>query len=332
MQKEKNKQIDFKNILLSAWKIARKNKYLWQFGFVLTVASFFPNMMILVDDERREMLGVSNFFWLENFLTKNFFKNENVLAIFLVTALIFSLARIVFQGALIFSIEKEIEKKKNNFKIGLKKGKIYFWSLFFFSLISEGIIFLAFFVLFFPVAILVSKGSYVGGIFLGFSALLIFISLVGLIFFLKKFGYLYLVLGKLNIRESMELAYALFRKNFWQSLWMGLNIFFLSLISICVFFIFTGFLTIFFLGLSLFFGFIFGKVIEFFIFGTVVFLFLLAGFFSISFFQVFLQTAWILFFHEVAKTKKPEMLEVEMAKDFSEKTLPLINSEHIDNR
>ena len=242
MQKEKNKQIDFKNILLSAWKIARKNKYLWQFGFVLTVASFFSNMMILVDDGRREMLGIFNFFWLENFLTKNFFKNENVLAIFLVTALIFSLARIVFQGALIFSIEKEIEKKKNNFKIGLKKGKIYFWSLFFFSLISEGIIFLAFFVLFFPVAILVSKGSYVGGIFLGFSALLIFISLVGLIFFLKKFGYLYLVLGKLNIRESMELAYALFRKNFWQSLWMGLNIFFLSLISICVFFIFTGFL------------------------------------------------------------------------------------------
>lgn len=328
MQKEENKskKIDFKNIFFSAWKIVKKNKYLWRFGFLLALTSFFSNLTVLFDDKNRKMLSVFEFKWADIFLEKNFFENENVMMIFSIIVILALLSRIVFQGALIFSIGKEIENKKNNFIIGLKNGKKYFWSLLFFNLILEGIVFLSLLILAFPVVILISRGNFMGGIFLSFFALFIFLSLIILIFFLKKFGFVYLILGKVNIWSSMELAYTLFRKNFWQSLWMGMIICFLTLISIVGFLLILSFLTIFFLGLSLFFGFVFGKIIELYMFGIVASLFLLLGLFLMSFFQIFLQTVWILFFNEIGKTKKMKVFEVKTEKEFSEKPLPLINS------
>lgn len=311
LNSEKLKQIDFVKLIKESFVFAWRKKYLWWFGLFVSLGNF----IIFIPSKNPQKSPENEIAVLkDNLLLKEsytFFSAHPQLIVIGVSVLIF-LCIIFFllstfaRGALIKLINLELEEKKSNLKNGLIFGKKYFRKILALTLSAIFFLLIILIILTFPVVFLFLVKAYFTAFFLFVIALLIFFPLTFLVYFLIHLGCLYLVLGDLSLKAAIENAYALLQKNLAANLVMLC----LILVTDIIFFVTILFLflplalALFLIGLLLVFlfktlGFIIAIILAILTF-FLLFLTLLA------FYEVFRQTAWIKFFHAIAKPKSTE--------------------------
>lgn len=298
---------DYINILKQSWKITWNSRFLWWFGFFLALGSGGFNFPL--SGKNKEVDEEKFFQTFRSFLDNYWELVTAGLAILLILTVAVIILKTISRGGLIKSVSEITKGKESNFKAGFSEGKKYFWKLFFLGLVIFFFIFGIMLALFTPVIFLIYLKSYIWAAFLGIFAVLLIIVLGIIVSFIKEYARLYLVLSNLNIRNSLENGYLLFRKNILPSI-----IFSLLLVAIGII-----------VGLAILFSVIIIAAV-FFMLGLAFYLLLkwigvvmvaIPGILAIitvglavqSIFAVFRQTAWILFFREIAAVKTEEAAE-----------------------
>ena len=312
--------INYLELFKKAWKITWSNKYLWWFGLFLVLGGGFnfdfPKNFS--GGEKVDKLSDS----IANFLSSHEDFVLAVIFILLFLWLAFVALGIISRAGLLKTLDKIEKNKEGNFKIGFGEGKKYFRKLFGTGLVLGFSVFVLAFVLSVPVFLLFFMKLIIPGIIAAVLAVVIFIPLMILVCFLGKYTVFYIVLSDLGIRSSLENGYQLFRKNIFSSIIMAL--FFIP-INIVLFFaaviilIIVGIIFLI-IGLALYAILSNVGVVVAVILGLLI---LLVSFICMgSVYQVFCQTAWFLFFKEIAAVKEDEIEEIIAEKEIVEKVLP----------
>jgi len=292
--------IPFLAILKKAWLITWKNKFLWWFGLFLALVNF--NFSSNWKEEDFDQQAISSF------IHQN---SHWLLPLAVVIGIIF-LALIVFsfvsRGGLIAAIDRLEKNEKTNFKKNFSSGKKSFSRILginltvcFSSLIMIVVIAL-------PAAYCFISQKIATGIWLSIPTFLIILVILLLASYLKNFGQIYIVTGKLKVLSALESAYKLFLNNFWTSIAMGAILIVLSLVLSFVFLAVLFVLGIIFVPL----GFLLWSTLKepgLIATATLGVPITLAALLLISaIFKVFHQSAWFLFFKEIASQKEEEII------------------------
>jgi len=305
----KKKEIKYLQILKDSWRIIWNNKYLWWFGFFIALGSGggFNSQLPMNNNGDWEEKTEAGREEILSFINSHFEWIATGLIILAAIAIALLVLRIISQAAIIKSVD-DIEKGGgSNFSIGFKKGRKYFWKLLAIDLILGFFTLGILIVLFLPVVFLFHAKSYIAASLLLILAILIFIPLVILVSFLKKYAHFYLVLAKSGIGSSIENAYQVFRKNILSSLIMALLLLVIGVIAgiamvmlilpLALVFIFMGLILYLLLAkIGIFIAAVLGVLI------LILIIFLLS-----SIVTSFYQTAWLLFFQEIAALKSKEV-------------------------
>jgi hypothetical protein len=319
-------KINYLQIIKDAWLITWKNRYLWWFGFFVALSSgggmnfFSPGGEWKKSDPIHEQQALA-------FVSQNIHWIILLVITLLLLFTLFLILGIIGRGALIASIAKNSKGKVSTFKIAWKEGRKNFWKIFNINIALGLFFFFTFIILITPVAVLLINENYIIGGLLAFLAVIIFIPIAILASYLKTYGYLYSVLGKLSFWSSLENAYTLFVKNIYSSIIMGLIFIPLSIIMMLIVLAPIPILLVIFLAFGAGAYFAFGKILALIIGSIGILIFMLYILFVRSIYETFSQAIWILFFHEIAKPKEPETItEVETETEPIIKTLPVIES------
>jgi len=315
--KKMNNQINYIAIIKEAWQITWKNKYLWWFGLFVALSggigsnfsSGWKKENGWEEDAKQKISDWAALYW--EWLVLG-------LILLILLMIVFSILNVWGRSALVVSLgritAKEPVQEPMNFKAGMKEGKKFFWPILGLNLFLFGIGAATLIILGTPIAILFYLKAYWTGVFLASGGLIIFILLVILFSFLQKFGIIYLILGKVSFWSAFENAYALFRRNFWPSIIMGIIFIPLGLLAGLAALAFILAVLLIFLIPGLLAYFLMGKwaIIALIILGMLI---LIAGILAInSVYAVLAQTIWILFFRQIALPKEEEKV-VEVIKE-----------------
>ncbi|HBI17611.1 MAG: hypothetical protein UR60_C0017G0017 [Candidatus Moranbacteria bacterium GW2011_GWF2_34_56] len=322
------KKIDYVAIVKEAINITKRHRTLWWFGFLAifsgSYSSFnysFPSNNSengeISEMEMMSMLRKVSFYW-------ELYKEWIILGIILIVILLIALYIIglIGRGALINSIFKSIKKEAFSFSSGLKTGVYFLGRLFLIKLFFSVAFLILAFVLIFPIVRLAVLESYTIAISLGIVAFLLLVSSAILFFYFRRYGEMYLIGSDLSISNSIKLAYRLFEKNIKESLLMGLVLIALNIVvGVVMVFVLLGLLIP--LGIA---GAIIYKlageltIIILAVIAILIFIGFLFLFSSIL--NVFFEAVWILFFHEIAKGDKNDLLEKEKSVELSAEAEP----------
>jgi hypothetical protein len=308
-------KINYSDILKKSWRITRRNKFLWWFGFFLTLGGgggFNFNLPFGSGTSgKQEKIAVA----IQDFIARYWQWIVSGVIFLLVVFLALLIMRIISQAGLIKAANIIDLGKLTTFKESFFEGRKYFWKVFLLGLLVTIFVSGVIIVLFTPVVFLAFFRSYTLAVILGVLAFIITLVLAIVTSYVKKYAAIYLVLSNLSIRDSLENAYLLFRKNIMASIIFSLLLLVAGII--------VG------LGILIF---LFTLAIIFIIPGIISYLllqgagvttiailgFLLAIVFVIfiqSIFHTFMQTSWVLFFKEIASVKIEEaVVEKEVAK------------------
>ncbi|MCX6763959.1 MAG: hypothetical protein NTZ97_04530 [Candidatus Moranbacteria bacterium] len=309
-------KIDFIKIGKQALAIVKKNRYLWWFGFIIALTSlsgmpFSFNKEDLNNEAKQKAT---------DFISSHAVLVASVLIAFFIIFIILLILGIAARGAVIYSVNLELKGEKSSFRKGMKIGFRFFWKLLSISWLLGLMVLACIFVMSIPIIFLFANKAFFLGGFLAFIALLILIPLFFLFYFLKRYGYLYVVLGKLSAWAALESAYNLLWKKLRESFFTALLFAVLGIIfSAAAFILIIPILILFLIiGLILYLIFKTTGIIIAVILGFSIFF--IAILFLKSIFEAFYYTAWVLVFHEIAK---PEMKEtVKVAEEAETKTAP----------
>jgi hypothetical protein len=302
-------KVNYLEILKKAWDITWKNRYLWWFGFFLALGlnGLSSNQSFNAEKDGKNQEKV--FSALANFYNHH---QELVITLFAIVSLLLILLiilKIISRAGLIKSVA-EIEKGKvGSFKKGFGEGKKYFWRVLAINFIVGIFTFFLIAVIFSPIVFLIYLKSYIVALFLGILAIIIFIVLMVLVSFLKEYAQIYLIISNISVNSALESGYQLFIKNIWPSIIFSIIFIPISLVlGIGIFLSFLIFVLTFGI-IGLIFYFLFAKVgaLIIAILGILAFAIFVLALGSV--FETFKQTAWVLFFQEVASIKEEDLLE-----------------------
>ena len=228
-----------------------------------------------------------------------------ILVILLLVAALFYLLGLTGRGALIDSILKiQKEKEKNNFSQGLEQGRKILPKFFILDFGAALVLAAMLFILFMPVVRLFYLEAYGFGYGMLLAGIIIAFSVFCLIFFLKKFGEIYIVSGNLNIKESLKTAYNLLAKNVGES-FLSLFVFAcLKTITFIIIFVAIFMLIIGGSGLLALVYALMGKIIFAILLVPSVLVLIAVIILAGSIWVVFSQAFWIMFFERTAAQKQ----------------------------
>lgn len=325
-------QIDYTDLIKKSWQLTWKNRFLWKFGFILALAGIFANLGRISDISKNDGVSSIQQQAIINFVQANLGWIIGAAGIIFVIYLAIIFLSIVARAGLIKSLEDVFTEKKVSFLSGMGEGKRFFWKMLGLKLSLGIFIIISLLILSIPVIILAYYGDVAIAILLGIAALVIFFSILIISAFLNNFGQMYIVLGNIDILPALENSYALFRKYLSSNLILLLIfipigivisiVSFLVLIIVAAVFAPIGFILYYLIGkIGAAFAIIFGGLI------------ILAAILAIqSVVQVFLQTFWLLYFHEIAKQQNKELIsdsvkETEEKKSELSETNPVMRTE-----
>lgn len=310
----KEKEINYIQIVKDSLKITWENKFLWWFGLLISLGGGgMSGLNYSFENEEAEEIPpetIENlrYFW-------SIYREwiiAGLVALFLLV-FIFYILSVIGRGGLISSLLKMTKNEKADFSSGFKAGKDFFLRIFILNVFyGMGLLAVAV-VMIFPIVRLAYLKVYGPALILVIAAVPIIISIIILASFLKIYSQIYLVGSGLGIFESIRSAYAVLKKNIKESLIMGIARMISGIIAgisllilfliIIAFFSTIGFLAYFSIGYA---GAIAVAILGI---STLV----VVNFIWQSAFNVFLQCAWILFFNKIAavEDKKEEKLKEE---------------------
>jgi hypothetical protein len=312
--------INYIEILKRAWNITWNNRRLWWFGLLIAFAS--PGGLNFNGGGGNEKFDDASIQKASDFMVQNMHWIIAGAIALIVLIIILVIVGIIARAGLLKSIDAVLKNKPVGFKAGMKEGKKYLGRLFMLGLAISFLVLASVIVLATPVAFVLINKAFITGIFLGILAFIILIPVIILCSFLKTYGNIYVVLGELSAWNALEKAYELFRKNMLASIIMWLlfiPVGFLLLMAIIMILVPLGLLF-----LAAGFGLYFaagtpGAIITACV-GVICFLAIVLSFRSV--YETFLQSAWYLFFLEIAKPKVEEKVEEEVLEK-KEETLPV---------
>jgi hypothetical protein len=300
--------INYVEILKNAWQVTWKNKFLWWFGFLIALSSGGGGFNYSPDEKEKSKVEDFINSGYHDFISAYWHWIVAGIIIILVLSIIFIILGLIGRGALIKSTDKIIRGEKTNFKEGFRKGKKYLGKIFLISLTLGIFLLISVIILVAPIAILFASKAYVAGTLLTIIGIVTIIPIIILFSFLKTYGYIYAVLGDLKTWAAIESAYALFRKNILSSIIMALIFIPISLAVMfgALMIVVPSAIIFLLLGIGLYA--LFSKIGIAITIGLAIFALIIAVLFVKSVYEAFTQTAWILFFREIAAPKIEEKI------------------------
>lgn len=314
-------KIDYLAIIKKSWALTWKNKIFWIFGFFVLLESLITSLLI----NQKELSSILSNINPNLLLFKKEYSPTIIIIFFLITSLLLLILKILGRAAITLSAtSKNTINKKLKFFPLLKESQFRFKRLFLLEILFLIVMFLFLFIIFLPFIFLFKTKLMVPIFFLGFFALLLIFLVSIIIYFIKKFSFIYITLSEITLRDSLEKSYILL-KNF-----LNKNIFFsfltliiallLNLILIIIFLPIIILLSLFIFWISSYF---LSKIVFIILIFCLSIIFLLLFITIRSAFEVFYQTSWVLFFEELAGIKtKDDKLPLE---EVSNKTVGLEN-------
>lgn len=296
---EDQREIKYFNILKEAFLMTWNKGSMWFFGllvFLGSLASIFNNSKI--SDQKNQLMESIQFF------------NQNhpaisasMVFVLVMLAISLYLLKIIATAALIKMSNNIAIYRQAKIKSIFSESKEFMWRIFLMELLVSIVTLVSIMVILYPISYLFTLDSKaLASIFLIFGLLIVSL-LILLSFYLIKYGKIFLVLGNLPIKSALESAYGLLEKNIQRSITfgiisIGLNLFFMIvlmlIVSIIVLFSFLiGFL--FYLMLSI------SSVSASIVIASFLLFFIIFSLFS--WFNAFMQSAWVLFFQQVSLRK-----------------------------
>ncbi len=308
------KEISYWEIFKKAGKLTWENRYLWWFGFFVSLSAIINFNFYSQHQEKTGYLSNSGHFVSS---LHSHFSSIGVVGIIiiLIIYLVIMAIGIIGRGALISSLNKINQGKTLDFKLGIKEGRKYFWKIFWIAFLITGGVLIMILIIITPIILLFLNQAYLIGSLMGFLAFLIILLLSIVAVFLKIYGYLYVILGELSFLEAINNAYNLFRKNLAISLMVGLLFLGITILWMIILMLFLVPIVLIFFGFSSVLFLIIGKIgilISFLMGGSVLIAIIL---FFKSLYTVFAQTVWVLLFQEIAKPEE-DIMNNELETEF----------------
>lgn len=219
------------------------------------------------------------------------------------------------RGSLIKSVQKKLDGQESNFKTGIQDGKKYFWKIVSIGLLTAIFTMAAMFIFIIPIIFLFNSKSLVLGSIVFFTGVIVLIPVLFLISFSQTFGFLYAVMAELSVWDSLEKGYYLVLKNIRVSILMALLLLLINIVFAILFLTAVIFLVIPFLIIGSLLFLIFKMTGVVFVACLAGIIFLILALLTGSILKVFVQTIWVLFFKEIAKTEEKEIISVEKGEE-----------------
>lgn len=304
------KKINYTQILKDAWEVTWKNRYLWWFGLLIFLSGG-GGMFSSSDSHKKE-----DYQQIMDFIQAH---QQIIIIIGCVVFLIwlaFLILSFIGRGALIKSIQKNLEAKTSNFKSGFQDGKKYFWKVLSIGMLAALFVIAAMLIFIVPISLLFANEAFILGGIMILVAITVLIPVIFLISFSQTYGLLYAVMTNLGIWDSLEKGYELIIKNVGPSILMALIILAINIVIGILSFIAMILLAIPFAILGVLFFLLFKMAGAIFIGCLAIVAFIIFILLVGSVTKVFFQTIWILFFKEIAKAEEKEVVaEVEKEKE-----------------
>ena len=301
--------IDYITLIKEAFSLVWHHRFLWWFGLLIALGGIdtwqfsydtshqttSPNELNQWGLQTFSALAQHHAHWIITGIIL-----LGVLGIFLYIIRLLSLA------GLFLSVQELLQNKTTTFRKGFHQARPFVKPLFVLHLFIVGILLILSFALATPGLLLLNTAATHAFSFIAFSlAFVIAIPLFITFIFIRRFGEIYLVLGKLSVRGALDAAYELFRKNIAKTLFMAILLLLAQILFTSLFFF--ALLILLLIGVAL--GLLLAAI-----HGIVLGIFLVTGFFCVlalflivqSFLQAFINTAWLLFFRNIATIPDPD--------------------------
>jgi hypothetical protein len=305
--------INFTQILKDSWRMTWKHRFLWWFGLLIALGSGggmqFRSIGSQGKNPQGEMIAENWKRIIDNYGTWIWIG----IAVIIILAIVVWLLRIISQAGIIRSIDQINRGESTNFASGFSQGKVYFWKIFFIDIVISFLLLLLVIVFLVPVIFLFTNKAIVLGVLIALMAVAIFIPIAVMAGYMRRYSYYYIVLANLDVRAALENSYLVFRRNIIPSIILSLIfipvsiIFLLAVISVAII---VG--AIFFV-LGLVVHFIFPIIAVYIVIGIAVLIFVSVVILLRSVLEVFFQSAWYLFFKQIASEKISETAREEKA-------------------
>lgn len=298
-----NTKIDYLEIIKQSAKLIWKKKIMAVFGFFIALGSFGGGLSYTDESTEQEE-------FLQNFIVENFEWVIFLAAAFLVLIIAVIFLRIVGIAALTKFAGGDLYDEKFGFRDFFSIGRAYFLRI----LAIDVLFFIAVMVLIvtlsMPVIFLVTSSAYVTAGILGFVALLIVIPILVWLAFVKKFSYVFLVVSDTKIRDSIEKAHDVFRKNITPSILFSIGVSLIGLVIIIGVFLSAVPITMI-LFLPTIGAFFISKTLGYVIIGAGMFVVVVLFLLGQSFFEAFRQISWVLFVKQIIGIKKEDEEKIQ---------------------
>jgi len=287
------KQSIYLKIIQEAERIIWQHKFLWWFGFFLSLSIKDFNFIFNNFQTEKKIKPEIFFSYLKELWEKHPEWLIKILSITILLGIILSIVKILNQVGIIESLNNIQKNKPTGLIECWRAGKKYFWKIltldlfFFFLVLTLAVI------LFSPPLFLFFLQSYGSTFFVGLLAFFIFLPALIILLFVKKYAYFYLILGKLRLVSSLENGYLLFRKNWISGLLMGATLFSVEIFVSTI----LVFLIIFIMSLNFFLSLNYFPNIE-------LLIIMFIAIFLRAILKTFFQTSWFLFFYQISRSKK----------------------------
>lgn len=299
---EKKQYLDiFSKAFLMTWK----NRFLWFFGFLILLGSFGSNFNFNVNDASVKTQSVS--ISIQN--------NAGLVAmlgfVFLILSIFLFLLKIVAYISIIKSVNDMNLYRQMSVADIMKESRRYLWRVLVLEVIIGATLIAILLILATPVAYLFALKAKALAVVALSLALIIVLPLLVLSFYLNKYASFYLILADGKIGLALESAYDVFAKNIKKSVFMGLFAVMTSLFSFAAVLLAALFLAVIFVPVGFLIYLIFAKAGVVVLFSMVGIFFVAACVVLFSWYVAFLQTAWLLFFRQIAMLKTSEKMNPE---------------------
>ena len=221
-------------------------------------------------------------------------------------AIVFLILRLFGSASIIRSANNIVVYRQSTIGAIFFESKKYIKRLFLLELVVTIAVLVLATLLLVPVAYLFALNVAAWTVIFFAMALVILIPLLVLVYYVRRFAYMYIIIGEMDIKTSLDAAYGLLEKNFSSSLLAGciaiaLNIA-LWVLIFCVIIVIVLVIAPF--AAASYFIFAQTGLMVVLLLGAL--LLILALLIIFSWFEAYLQTFWVLFFQQISLEKQEE--------------------------
>ena len=302
------KKIQYWEIVRQSFLMTWQNKFLWIFGLFIFVGSLPSSINASNSHSHIQSQYPQNMLY---FVGRHPVLSAIIIFSIIVSIVIFFVLRLLGSASLIKSANNIAVYGQSTIGAIFSETRKYLKKLLILEVITIAAVVVIAITLFVPVAYLFALNSDIlAGIFFAV-ALIIIIPLLILVYYIRRYAYMYIILGEMTVKMSLDAAYVLLEKSLKKSLLAGCVAIILNIAIWLVVFVATAILSLFIAPFAFAFYLIFAKtgLMMILLLGALLLIVTLLTIFS--WFEAILQAFWVLFFQQISLEKQEEKKVLE---------------------